>query len=419
MAANMNSPSNSLTGEDLDYSKAWVASVEAKTIHDSLEDEITAIAREVTRMILSFRAKTNKLASVQAYGVKDAVHAMCNLTETLMSKLEPLRSARINYVEAEVDRVKAKCRQDFVGLNDAGSMATGTTMVPTETASKLNRILDEIEGVKRLVKERERAADAWPKIQKEAAVQKETAEEPHFQVVKGKKARQEKSMPKLAAKKKSPAVLVEVGNRSFSEVLRKIREEPTLKDMPDILSMRRTNAGDLLVEVGKKSKGLDNIAAAIKSAVGDSPVRTMQQTARMGIFGLDELATVEEVTQAVSTAVEEAGEIKVALVKQDRGLQLAIVSARPEVISRILSLGRLKIGYVSCRVRLWQETKRCFKCMGSGHESRECKNADRSKCCRKCGLADHFAKDCSADGATREGFRQVLRQEALGANSAQ
>jgi hypothetical protein len=66
------------------------------------------------------------------------------------------------------------------------------------------------------------------------------------------------------------------------------------------MSMRRTGDGHLLVEMGKSSTNEEYINSAIKNAIGEvATVFTLKRTERVSVFGLDEIATVEEVKQIV------------------------------------------------------------------------------------------------------------------------
>ncbi|KAK9694644.1 Zinc knuckle [Popillia japonica] len=79
----------------------------------------------------------------------------------------------------------------------------------------------------------------------------------------------------------------------------------------------------------------------------------------------------------------------------------------------LLKLGRVKIGWVGCRIRERVEVTRCFKlgcrirervevtrcfkCLEFGHRRKDCKGQDRSDLCLNCNQTGHTAKDCASE----------------------
>lgn len=209
--------------------------------------------------------------------------------------------------------------------------------------------------------------------------------------------------------------MVKAGDLSYVDVLKRIRDETTLKEFrEDIMSMRKTEAEHLLVELDRNSTKVGMMNSAIKRAVGETgSVSTLSQTARVGVFGLDEVTTTEEIEQAINSALPSESVNKIAMLKLPRGQQVAIITATTEVANKIVELGRIRVGYVSCRARMWIDVKRCFRCLAPGHETRVCRGTDRSSCCRGCGKHGHFIRDCEETENNRVLFRETLRQEAL------
>ncbi|XP_050538971.1 uncharacterized protein LOC126904222 [Daktulosphaira vitifoliae] len=225
-----------------------------------------------------------------------------------------------------------------------------------------------------------------------------------------------KKARKMEGKTKPPAVLIKTGATSYVEALKKIRTEPSLRELAqDITAMRKTEAGHLLVEMSRGSLSVEKVNSAIKTAVGSElVVSTLQNTTRFGIFGLDDITTQEEVLEAVDRETNfRAGGIEVKIVLRDmaRSQKLAIVTMPQELAKKILEKGRLCVGYVSCRIKQWIDKKRCFRCMAFGHDSKECSGPDRTDCCRACGQGGHVAKECKEPEDTRKAFGVLLRRE--------
>ncbi|KAG8228943.1 hypothetical protein J437_LFUL006565 [Ladona fulva] len=60
----------------------------------------------------------------------------------------------------------------------------------------------------------------------------------------------------------------------------------------------------------------------------------------------------------------------------------------------LLNKGRIKIGWVYCRIRKRIIVTRCHKCLGYGHMKRDCTGPDRTDVCWKCGNKGHKAAQC-------------------------
>ncbi|XP_043470331.1 DNA-binding protein HEXBP-like [Leptopilina heterotoma] len=60
----------------------------------------------------------------------------------------------------------------------------------------------------------------------------------------------------------------------------------------------------------------------------------------------------------------------------------------------LLKSGRVKIGWVNCRIRARVEEDGCFRCLCYGHLARGCGGPDRRNACWKCGGPDHKSRSC-------------------------
>src|SRR5450759_2667625 len=80
------------------------------------------------------------------------------------------------------------------------------------------------------------------------------------------------------------------------------------------------------------------------------------------------------------------------------GTQTAAIRLSTEAANKLLEIGKVKVGWSLCSLkatpRVTKQKERCFKCMGFGHQARDCKGPDRSDLCRKCGEKGHIARDC-------------------------
>lgn len=148
--------------------------------------------------------------------------------------------------------------------------------------------------------------------------------------------------------KNAPAVMVKTGNLTYVQALQKIRSEPTLTDLSkDIVSVRKTGAGHLLVEMGMGTTNVEMVNTAIKKAVGGTEtVSTLRQSVRIGVFGLDEITTTEEVAQGFTIASGTETEVEVVLREMSRGQQMAIITTSAEAANKVVKLRRVRVGHV-------------------------------------------------------------------------
>jgi hypothetical protein len=116
-------------------------------------------------------------------------------------------------------------------------------------------------------------------------------------------------------------VLAKAGSVSYVDMLKRVREEPTLKEFAkDIISMCKTEAGHLLVELDRNSANVEKVNSAILKAVGETgSVSTLKQTVKVGIFGLDEVTTTEEIEKVITSIFPNESAKKIAMLKMSRG----------------------------------------------------------------------------------------------------
>jgi len=208
------------------------------------------------------------------------------------------------------------------------------------------------------------------------------------------------------------AILVDVKAEDFPELAKKIRGGVNKEIIGDsIMGVRQAKSGGLLIEVRGDYARVDAIRAEVARTAGSEvDVRALQQRALLEVRDLDQWTSSEEVRDAV--AISAGGEQDVVKVVSLRsrfgGSQMALVSL-PLVASRkLLNSGRLRVGMVSCRVRLADTKVRCFHCLAFGHTSKSCDGPDRTECCRRCGEAGHKAASCSAPASAVSAFAKVL-----------
>lgn len=130
-------------------------------------------------------------------------------------------------------------------------------------------------------------------------------------------------------------------------------------------------------------------------------VRTVTHEITIEVKDLDEITTKEEVALALSEQLKLQKPIPETAIKSMRktyaGTQTAVVSLPASIANKALAAGKVRIGWVNCRLRGKPDLKRCYRCLGYGHHAKDCKSEDRSEHCYRCGEKGHKAKDCSSE----------------------
>lgn len=119
-------------------------------------------------------------------------------------------------------------------------------------------------------------------------------------------------------------------------------------------------------------------------------VKELMQYQKVVVQDLDELASEAEVLEAIAIATEgTVGEARVVTtIAANRKQKKMVVSLPTKAASMTRAIGKLRVGYVNCRVRQWEERGRgrCPRCLVVGHAPANCKGPNRQECCRACGV---------------------------------
>nr|XP_041632428.1 uncharacterized protein LOC121502779 [Drosophila kikkawai] len=186
---------------------------------------------------------------------------------------------------------------------------------------------------------------------------------------------------------------------SYADMLRIVKTEPSLQGLKEgVQGLRRAANGGLLVRMQKSlDPSTQQLQAALKTAIsGKAEVTVMQETVQVEIRDLDDLTSGEEVTMALFAGedCDIPSDTAPRMRKAFGGTQIATVSLRPEHARRLLEKGKIRIGWVVCRIREKLEPRRCYKCMGFGHTSARCRASEATakatqEACFKCGGTGH------------------------------
>ena len=158
-----------------------------------------------------------------------------------------------------------------------------------------------------------------------------------------------------------------------------------------------------MLELSKSAdKSADNFRGKVESVLGEeAEVRARKQEIVVECKDLDEVTSREDICAALKQQFN-LGDIDQSAIKRMKkaygGTQTAIISLPAESAIKLITAGKVRVGWVVCRLREQISLKRCFRCLDFGHFAAACTSQhDRSRSCRKCGEEGHLIKDCTGD----------------------
>lgn len=237
-----------------------------------------------------------------------------------------------------------------------------------------------------------------------------------------------KSTRNRQSRKQLDSVIVKAEGRTYVELLKTVKEKVDVERLGvSVRTLRRTNAGNVLLRVEGGRKEANTLREEIKSKVLGAEVTIRSNDKVLHVADIDAATTREEVQTTLDSLPEctPPGSVYVKSLRPTRdGNQIATVLAPAELADALLKRRRITIGWSRCRLRERVDVLRCYRCLEFGHLTNSCKGQDRSADCINCGVKGHKAKDCKnlpkcihCDGAPHRSdstkcpkFRQVLEE---------
>lgn len=199
-------------------------------------------------------------------------------------------------------------------------------------------------------------------------------------------------------------VISKTGERTYAEMLKEIKTHPDLQELGEnVNKIRRTAAGDLILLLNRKANASTDIFKEnIQKALhGEANIKTLSEQKWLECRDMDETTTSEDLRDEIKKQFPEIGLISAEAIKSIRTMRDGTQSARLKlpagVANILLKVGKLRIGWVQCKLREKLFPTRCFQCLDYGHVAIMCKSAtNRSAECIRCGGKGHKVKECKA-----------------------
>ncbi|GIY30881.1 hypothetical protein CEXT_795201 [Caerostris extrusa] len=113
------------------------------------------------------------------------------------------------------------------------------------------------------------------------------------------------------------------------------------------------------------------------------------------VYGIPDGTQQEDITKSITTALNKSPETQtIAKIFEDNNKRTHAIVKLPTIdAKKLITIGRILIGFLSCTVKPYHTIIRCFKCQEIGHKTYTCTNEERcGKCCGK-----HDTRKCEAD----------------------
>lgn len=193
-------------------------------------------------------------------------------------------------------------------------------------------------------------------------------------------------------------VVVRSGQESYADLLKSVKDNIDLgKVGVCVKTIKKSIGGDLVLEVSGDRQN----AGALKEAISrklEKEVRLVNNLVTVHVLDIDATTTKAQVEEALrkSTGCDNSQSVVVTSLRPTRdGNQIATCQTNGRDAALLVRTGRIKIGWVNCRIRERVVVPRCYKCLEFGHVKKDCKGPDRSDRCINCNQPGHRAKEYS------------------------
>ncbi|XP_011706850.1 PREDICTED: uncharacterized protein LOC105462026 [Wasmannia auropunctata] len=241
-----------------------------------------------------------------------------------------------------------------------------------------------------------------PRLVRDAQVPRQE-EKTRREVNRGQENRRVARTPRVRAPRSSAITISCPEGITYSEVIRKARNEIALDELGiKETRMRSTMGGSVLIEIpgDNTSPAANNLAKKLQEAFKDTNVQIRRPMMRgeVRLAGLDASVTTEELIEAVARAGGcEAANVRLGSFRLARnGMRTVWLQCPLEAATRLAETGKIRAGWSTALVALLKRRPlQCFKCFATGHVRDNCPSEiDRANNCFNCGEPGHTMREC-------------------------
>ncbi|XP_076549241.1 uncharacterized protein LOC143306887 [Osmia lignaria lignaria] len=390
-------------------------SKESKARTQAVEEAINCLHhfyKKVTRAYIEVAAKWTELSTLKSVFLKakdedNSLHNITDINKNIDDKLVKMKDNIINDIKATVQ----KELYETVSLSIENVVKSNDMMKENIQSNIKNVVSNEVK-------------EAVHEVQKVVKDSIQSAK-PSYASITNKSAPYLKNREITPRNKQSIEFLIsplpeKVKNfKSASEVKRVLKNSVNPVEY-DLKVDHLFTVGMSSVKIIANSVDLDKLRNSPKLKEAGLMIRTRQKLRpRLLIKNLPSNISMNDVPKVIAESIGiENPEIKpiVELIRGEKKQKNLIIEVSPEIRKKLLSHGRVYLGYDSCRIEDYISVLQCYKCLkfnhtakncttdsptcghcADKHDTRKCENKTKPKCvnCDKLGYDDviHSALD--------------------------
>ncbi|KAJ8928738.1 hypothetical protein NQ314_018663 [Rhamnusium bicolor] len=177
-------------------------------------------------------------------------------------------------------------------------------------------------------------------------------------------------------------IIIKSEGKTYAELLISVKTNVDIAEVGlTIKSLKKTEKCDLLLEVAGGKDKVKTLKDTIIAKTKDTEVFVKSNDATLHITDIDADINEEELKKEIvkSGAGVSEEQLSVISLRPNRsGNQTATVKMRKDIAAELVKRGKIKIGWVLCRLRRRVNIIRCYKCLNFGHRTSECTGPDKS-----------------------------------------
>lgn len=197
--------------------------------------------------------------------------------------------------------------------------------------------------------------------------------------------------------KKDDALLIRMEGKTFSEMLRTVKEAVNPSDFGvEIKTIKKTRDEQMLVTVQNGADKMEALKNAIKEKIPEASPTSLVKKKVLHVKGLDEVTNKADVEDAISKLIPLGTEpIEIRALRPAYGnRQNATVILSEKSANILIELGKIKVGWTNCRLVERKFEMKCHRCWETGHTKAECNGPNRQNLCLRCGKDGHKVAQC-------------------------